>query len=40
LDAEEAGKDDPLLPDLEAGEEEAVVDALFAVVLLDTDNKL
>ena len=40
LDAEGAGEDDPLLPDLEAGEVEAVVDALFAVVPLDTDDEL
>jgi len=40
LDAEGAGEVDPLLPDLEAGEVEAVVDALFAVVPLDTDDEL
>jgi len=40
LDAEGAGEDDPLLPELEAGEVGTVVDALFAVVPLDTDYEL
>jgi len=40
LDAEGAGEDDLLLPDLEAGEVEAVVDALFAFVPLNTDYEL